>query len=143
MYLLKTEKDKTCLFFTKTFFTWNMAGRLCFCGSLVMCVIVLHFSGKPCMPARQVSLQFLEAHKCVTQVKVYFSSFWTTKPSCMPTSRMAASLMFVLAARLINVTLAANLVLMANNVSSNPGPGSAPPAKAYEFIIISTAYVTS
>ena len=40
----------------------------------------------------------------------------------------AASLMFVLSARLINVTLAANLVLMANNVSLNPGPGSAPPA---------------
>ena len=36
--------------------------------------------------------------------------------------------MFVLAARLINATLAAILVLMANNVSSNPGPGSAPPA---------------
>ena len=85
MYLLKTEKDKTYLFFTKTFFfTWNMAGRLCSCGSLVICVIVLHFSGKPRMSAEQVSLQFLEAHKCVTRVKVYFSSFWTTKPSRMP-----------------------------------------------------------
>ena len=89
MYLLKTEKDKTYLFFTKTFFfTWNMAGRLCSCGSLVICVIVLHFSGKPRMSAEQVSLQFLEAHKCVTRVKVYFSSFWTIKPSRMPTSRM-------------------------------------------------------
>ena len=57
MYLLKTEKDKTYLFFTKTFFfTWNMAGRLCSCGSLVICVIVLRFSGKPRMSAEQVSL---------------------------------------------------------------------------------------
>ena len=36
--------------------------------------------------------------------------------------------MFVPATRLINGTLAANLVLKANNVSSNPGPGSTPPA---------------
>ena len=64
-----------------------------------------------------------------------FSSFWTTKPSRMPISRMAASLMFVLAARLINVTLAAILVLMANNVSSNPGPGSAPPASVKDLRI--------
>ena len=47
----------------------------------------------------------LEAHKCVTQVKVHFSSSWTTKPSRMPTSRMAASLIFVLAARGLSTSL--------------------------------------
>ena len=80
------------------------------------------------MVAEQVSLQFLAAGKCVTQVNVNFSSSRTTKPSCIPTSRMAASLKFVLATRLINITLAANLILSANDVSLNPGPGSAPPA---------------
>ena len=80
------------------------------------------------MAAEQVSLQFLAAGKCVTQVNVNFSSSRTTKPSCIPTSRMAASLKFVLATRLINITLAANLILSANDVSLNPGPGSAPPA---------------
>ena len=41
---------------------------------------------------------------------------------------MAASFKFVLATWLINVTLASNLILLANDVSLNPGPGSAPPA---------------
>ena len=40
---------------------------------------------------------------------------------------MAASFKFVPATWLINVTLAANLILLANDVSLNPGPGSAPP----------------
>ena len=69
-----------------------MGGRLCSCGSVVIylliCVIVLHFSGKPRMAADQVSLQFLEAGKSVTQVNVNFSSSRTTKPSRIPTSRM-------------------------------------------------------
>lgn len=47
----------------------------------VGCVLVVLWSH---MSAEQVSLQFLEAHKCVIRVKVYFSSFWTTKPSRMP-----------------------------------------------------------
>ena len=106
-----------------------MAGRLCSRGSVVIylliCVIVLHFSGKPRMAAEQVILQFLEAGKCVTQVNVNFSSSRTTKLSQIPTSRMAASLKFVLVTRLISVTLAANLILLANDVSLNPGPGSA------------------
>ena len=80
------------------------------------------------MAAEQVSLQCLKAGKCVTQVNVNFSSFRTTKPSRIPTSRMAASLKFVLATWLINVTLDANLILLANDVSLNPGQGSAPPA---------------
>ena len=62
-----------------------MAGRLCSCGSgviyLLICVIVLHFSGKPRMAAEQVSLLFLEAGKSVTQVNVNFPSSRTTKPS--------------------------------------------------------------
>ena len=82
-----------------------MAGRLCSCGSLVIylliCVIILHFSGKPRMAAEQVSLQFLEAGKSVTQVNVNFPSSRTTKPSRIPTSRMAATVKFVLATRLI------------------------------------------
>ena len=41
---------------------------------------------------------------------------------------MAASLKFVLATWLINVTLDANIIFLANDVSLNPGPGSAPPA---------------
>ena len=41
---------------------------------------------------------------------------------------MAASLKFVLATWLNNVTLDANLILLANDVSLNPGPRSAPPA---------------
>ena len=41
---------------------------------------------------------------------------------------MAASLKFVLATWLINVTLDANVIFLANDVSLNPGPGSAPPA---------------
>ena len=41
---------------------------------------------------------------------------------------MAASLKFVLATWLINVTLDANLIFLANDVSLNSGPGSAPPA---------------
>ena len=69
-----------------------MGGRLCSCGSVVIylliCVIVLHFSGKPRMAADQVSLQFLEAGKSVIQVNVNFSSSRTTKPSRIPTSRM-------------------------------------------------------
>ena len=69
-----------------------MGGRLCSCGSVVIylliCVIVLHFSGKPRMAADQVSLQFLEAGKSVTPVNVNFSSSRTTKPSRIPTSRM-------------------------------------------------------
>ena len=69
-----------------------MGGRLCSCGSVVIylliCVIVLHFSGKPRMAADQVSLQFLEAGKSVTQVNVNFSSSRTTKPSRIPTSKM-------------------------------------------------------
>ena len=80
------------------------------------------------MTAEQVSLQFLEAGKCVTQVNVNFSSSRTTKPSRIPTSRIAASLKFDLATRLINITLAANLILLANDVSLNPRLGSAPPA---------------
>ena len=80
------------------------------------------------MAAEQVSLQFLEAGKCITQVNVNFSSSQTTKPSCIPTSRMAASLKFVLATWLINITLDANIIFLANDVSLNPGPGSAPPA---------------
>ena len=82
------------------------------------------------MAAEHIGLQFLEAGKCETQVNVNFSSSWTTKQSHIPTSRMAASLKFVLAAWLINVTLAANLILLANDVhvSLNPGPGSATPA---------------
>ena len=47
------------------------------CGNLPpnLCnILVLHFSGKPCMAAEQVSLQFLEAGKCITQVNVNFSS---------------------------------------------------------------------
>ena len=70
----------------------NMGDRLCSCGSVVIylliCVIVLHFSGKPRMAADQVSLQFLEAGKSVTQVNVNFASSRTTKPSRIPTSRM-------------------------------------------------------
>ena len=69
-----------------------MGDRLCSCGSVVIylliCVIVLHFSGKPRMAADQVSLQFLEAGKSVTQVNVNFASSRTTKPSRIPTSRM-------------------------------------------------------
>ena len=69
-----------------------MGDRLCSCGSaviyLLICVIVLHFSGKPRMAADQVSLQFLEAGKSVTQVNVNFPSSRTTKPSSIPTSRM-------------------------------------------------------
>ena len=80
------------------------------------------------MATEQVSLQFLEAGKCITQVSVNFSSFRTTKPSRIPTSRMAATFKFVPATWLINVTLPANLILLANDVSLNPGPGSAPPA---------------
>ena len=80
------------------------------------------------MAAEQFSLQFLEAGKCITQVNVNFSSFPTTKPGRISTSRMAASFKFVPATWLINVTLAANLILLANDVSLNPGPGSAPPA---------------
>ena len=82
------------------------------------------------MAAKQASLQFLEAGKCTTQVNVNFSFSQTTKLSRIPTSRMAASLKFVLATRLINATstLAANLILLENDVSLNPGPGSAPPA---------------
>ena len=63
---------------------------------------------------------------------------------------MAASLKFVLAARLINVTLAANLILLANDVHVplNPRPGSATPAsmiglRIYHLKLISTAYITS
>ncbi|KAM7442310.1 hypothetical protein ABFA07_008734 [Porites harrisoni] len=40
---------------------------------------------------------------------------------------MAASFKFVLATWHNNVTLDANLILLANDVSLNPGPGSAPP----------------
>ena len=89
------------------------------------------------MAAEHVGLQFLEAGKCETQVNVNFSSSWTTKPSHIPTSRMAASLKFVLAAWLINVTLAANLILLANDVqvSLNPGPGSATPASTIGLLI--------
>lgn len=69
-----------------------MGDRLCSCGSVVIYlliyVIVLHFSGKPRMAADQVSLQFLEAGKSVTQVNVNFPSSRTTKPSRIPTSRM-------------------------------------------------------
>lgn len=69
-----------------------MGDRLCSCGSVVIylliCVIVLHFSGKPRMAADQVSLQFLEAGKSVTQVNVNFPSSRTTKLSRIPTSRM-------------------------------------------------------
>ena len=69
-----------------------MGDRLCSCGSVVIylliCVIVLHFSGKPRMAADQVSLQFLEAGKSVTQVNVNFPSSRTTKPSRIPRSRM-------------------------------------------------------
>ena len=69
-----------------------MGDRLFSCGSVVIylliCVIVLHFSGKPRMAADQVSLQFLEAGKSVTQVNVNFPSSRTTKPSRIPTSRM-------------------------------------------------------
>ena len=69
-----------------------MGDRLCSCGSVVIylliCVIVLNFSGKPRMAADQVSLQFLEAGKSVTQVNVNFPSSRTTKPSRIPTSRM-------------------------------------------------------
>ena len=69
-----------------------MGGRLFSCGSVVIylliCVIVLHFSGKPRMAADQVSLQFLEAGKSVTQVNVNFPSSRTTKLSRIPTSRM-------------------------------------------------------
>jgi len=42
---------------------------------------------------------------------------------------MAASLKFVLVTRLFNVTLFANLILLANDVSLNPGPASAPSYK--------------
>ena len=67
----------------------NMVGRLCSCGSVVIylliCVKVLHFSGKPSMAADQVSLQFLEAGKSVTQVNVNFPSSRRTKPSRIPT----------------------------------------------------------
>ena len=82
------------------------------------------------MAAEHIGLQFLEAGKCETQVNVNFSSSWTTKPSHIKTLRMAASLKFVLAAWLINITLGANLILLANDVhvSLNPGPGSATPA---------------
>ena len=66
------------------------------------------------MAAKQVSLQFLEAGKCITQVNINFSFPQTTKLSHIPTPRMAASLKFVLATRLINATstLAANLILL-------------------------------
>ena len=40
---------------------------------------------------------------------------------------MAASFKFVLATWHNNVTLDANLILLANDVSLNPGPGSVPP----------------
>ena len=80
------------------------------------------------MAAEQVSLQFLEAGKYVTQVNVNFSSFRTTKPSRIPTLRMAANFKFVLGTWHNNVTLdAINLIFLANDVSLNPGPGSAPP----------------
>ena len=40
----------------------NMAGRLCSCGSVVIylliCVIVLHFSGKPRMAAERSAFSF-------------------------------------------------------------------------------------
>ena len=66
------------------------------------------------MAAKQVSLQFLEAGKCITQVNINFSFSQTTKLSHIPTLRMPASLNFVLATRLINATstLAANLILL-------------------------------
>ena len=97
----------------------NMVGQSCSCSSvaiyLLLCVIFsTPLSGEPHMAAKQVSLQFLEAGKCITQVNINFSFSQTTKLSHIPTSRMAASLKFVLATRLINATstLAANLILL-------------------------------
>ena len=58
-----------------------------------------------------------------------FSSSRRVKSSCEPASKMAASLKFILVKRLVNVTLAANLILLSNDVSLNPGPASAPSYK--------------
>ena len=58
-----------------------------------------------------------------------FSSSRRVKSSCEPASKMAASLKFVLVIPLVSVTLAANLILLANDESLNPGPASVPSHK--------------
>ena len=80
--------------------------------------MVLHFSRKLQMLSEDGDLQLLEAGRYATKPKVNFSSSRQVKSRSM----MAASLKFVLATRLINVTLAANLILLANDISLNPGP---------------------
>ena len=99
-----------------------MAGRSCSSGSVVIylliCLMVLHFSRKLQMLSEDGDLQLLEAGRYATKPRVNFSSSRQIKPR----STMAASLNFVLTTRLINVTLAANLILLANDISLNRGP---------------------
>ena len=55
-------------------------------------------------------------------MSVNFSSFRQVKPRREPGSNMAASLKYLLVTRLIDVTLAAILIVLAKDVSPSPGP---------------------
>ena len=78
--------------------------------------MVLHLSRKLLILSDDGDLQHLETGRYATKPRVNVSSSPQVKQRCEPVSKMAASLKFVLATRLINITLAANLILLANDV---------------------------
>lgn len=105
-----------------------MAGRSCFSGSLIIYVLLNQISINFFMynfelPTRE-KLHVLSVSQDLNRVK-FVSRTTYVKASSKEISNMATSKLKI-AMKLLNITLAANLVILANDVSQNPGPACPP-----------------
>lgn len=108
-----------------------MVGRSRFSGSVIICLLVSQiaahlFVNVPKLPMNG-NLPLLSMAQDQSRPQID-SAPSQTKSSAKP-SKMVPATKLVLATKLLKITLAASLVLLANDVSPNPGPGPSQPLK--------------
>ena len=107
---------------------WSRFSRSLIIYLLVGLIAVQFFNNVSKLPMHD-RLQILSTSQDLNRSKIDSAPI-ETKSSSKSSSKMAPTLKLVLAAKLLNITLAANLVLLANDVSSNPGPATSLPFEA-------------
>lgn len=109
-----------------------MAGRSCRFSSLIIYLLAyllaVHWINSSSSPLKYDNLQSLVTSFRSNQVK--FGSFTSRMKSTSkePVQKMSPAIKVILITRLLNIPLAANLILLSNDVSLNPGPTSSLPA---------------
>ena len=110
-----------------------MAGRSRFSCSLIIYLLVGLIAVQFCNNASKVpthdKLQILSTSQDLNRPKID-SAPSDVKTSSKSSSKMAPTSKLVLVVKLLNISLATNLALLANDVSPNPGPATSLPFEA-------------